>query len=515
MKCSCCGAALTENDRFCPECGTPVSFSPDPETPDLPEQVSEPTDPPQAQPTSAESVPPETPASSNPGVPNAASPSDAPPGPQPDPYPPQNPYVSSQPYSQPQSQPYSNPGMPPYGGQPQVYGGYGAPQPVMTPPKKKKVWPIVLAVCLGAVGVIVIVVILFAVWIGSIIVEDANITSAAQNCSYAIAYADLDTFRDNVLPDAVYQALCASYDVTDEEMEQVFEDYLYTDRMYAASDTHPAANGMEWVEDYFNTNQVFYTHDMTNEQEGACSQILSAYGLSAEKYQLVSLGEDETDEVLCAAQIGEEWYIVDAIMMAEEACRLSFDPAADLRSGTMAYMTAIAQRDTDAMEQLVPEAFWEIAEDYGIGRTDADTYLLPYLQECFTFGTIDTFDCEITEVGWYDIESRDSFQEYYDFGMDYDSAVDLSCSYTCGSGSAQESGEYTVTMVEIDGTWYAVDAMIDYLIAYDEFYGDGSDGGYFDGYDGYDGYDFDGYDYGEEEGIRNVSGTVGQLCMLS
>ena len=70
-------------------------------------------------------------------------------------------------------------------------------------------------------------------------------------------YANLDTFRDNVLPDAVYQALCASYDVADEEMEQVLEDYLYTDRMYAASDTHPAANGMEWVGGLFQHQSGF------------------------------------------------------------------------------------------------------------------------------------------------------------------------------------------------------------------------------------------------------------------
>lgn len=524
MKCRLCGIEMESDAKFCPNCGAEVT---EPESAaisgDLPETSAatedtisvQPEDPvvdsasdvaetaqPEgqvgdsaidpAQPEQpTESAQPEQPVNPYAGEAQQSAPHSIPYGTSHTADPGQNPYANSASQNSTSDSYY---GMPQYNTAAPQYAGAGVP-----PKKKKKVWPWVLGICLGIFVILVAIVVIVIIFASRYVAKDLKVCDAAQNCAYAIVYTDGDKFCEQ-LPEEFLSYLETTYEINRDGLEDQLDDYLGCDRVYADAQERPAPNGMKWISDYWATDDVFYSHDMPEDVASDCTDVLSTYGMQAEEYALVSLDEEDTEEALCAAKIGDNWYIVDSMMLADELCSLAYGKDAQLRTQAQTYLNAVASRDTAAMQEMVPDVFWTYLErDFDCDAAEATFMLEDYLQDTLGMGTIRDFSSETEDPVWYYQEDVKTFNIDYDYGMTYDYCVDIECPYTLTDDDGPVEDAYTVTLVEIDGTWYAIDAMMDYVYAcYLGVYG------YYD----YN-YDADRYDdFFQEDGDEPTGGTI-------
>ena len=359
------------------------------------------------------------------------------------------------------------------------------PQPV----KKKRVWPIVLGalVGVGPIFILSIYVILRIVWNSAF--QDVDVVSAAEDYAYVL-YTSYDS--TSVLPEEFLAYLEDNYDVTEDELEDQLEEYLIAEiPLTDAVLMIPSVDGKEWVTDYYERSSAyFYCHDMKSETQALCEGVLSAYGIEADDFLLVTLEESdiETTEAFCMAQIDDAWYCVDALMMAEEVCQLN----SRFSDQTASYMKAWADEDVETLHSMIPNAFWDyILEVYGISEIEADSILADYMEDSFGVGTISGISLTTDPTVWYNETGVEQWNSSYNYGIEYEFCADVDCTYDVTGSDGSVNGTYTVTHVSVEDQWYVLDVMADYENAC--YYA-----AYMYYYDGYDGYDT----YGENDDIE-------------
>lgn len=273
------------------------------------------------------------------------------------------------------------------------------------------------------------------------------------------------------LPKSFLTYLADIYGVEHNELEDSLSDYLETGRMvYKETDEITAAYGMDWMRSYWETDDVFYSHDMPDDLVTRCKSVLGTYGMEGDAFSVVTFDESDeavTDEAFSAVQIDDSWYIVDLMMAAEELCHVSCGENALMRVQAEQYLCAVTDRDTEALAGMVHDVFWNyLQRTYtDFDSTQWDAILSDYIENAFGLGTITNFTCETSDPVWYNSASISSFNEKYDFGLYYAYCVDYTCSYSLCDDYGDLEGSYMVTFVEIDGEWYIVDPMIDYNYA--------------------------------------------------
>ncbi len=395
-------------------------------------------------------------------------------------------------YSNPIPNAYPNPYSPQSAGSgtvPPFYAGYAPIQQQ----SKKHVWPIVLAISLGLV--VLCIILLAVVFLRAVdtAVDELAISDAAEDYAYVLYLPDsYDPLE--VLPADCVTQMMNTYALDESEFSTQLSNYIYAEiPLMGDAIAEPTADGKAWVTDYCTEMDTsFYTSEMPGETEERCKAVLDDYGIEADRFIFASLTADgnETDEVLCMAEIDESWYCVDAILMAEAMCQEN-QAVSDL---AVDYLEAWLYEDATAFRTMVPDAYWDyLQESFSLGKEEAIAYMALYVDGGFgTDGLSGLLEVDPGNPVWYDEADVAMWTDVYDYDIAYEYCVDVTCDFNAAGTYDDLANAYTVTMVSVDGQWYVLDAMIDYLDAY--YY---EVEGYSYDYDyGYD-YDYDyGYDYG-------------------
>lgn len=123
-------------------------------------------------------------------------------------------------------------------------------------------------------------------------------------------------------------------------------------------------------------------------------------------------------------------------------------------------VTGIEDKDIDAIFSVIPdEIFEKYEEEYGIDIKQLTSLLSSSLEEqmfaefegmTLSYEIENVEDCSSVQVE----EIIDANKSYYDIDLDITAAKNLDVTLTATSNDDTESNSVTLTVIEIDGSWY-------------------------------------------------------------
>lgn len=346
--------------------------------------------------------------------------------------------------------------------QPQPQPAY-PPQFAAVQKKKKKVWPWVLGISLILVVMVFALMMVLFFNLFRTVVREERICQTADYCASAMANGDGLELAEE-MPEEFWNYLEQTYDVPRETMEEGLEDYLNSDCLYESDS--PEAN-YAWLWDY----ETFELEEMDVSRRSHAEACMQTYGLTAGEFlaaEAISQPSEKHIGTFSMVQIGDRWYVLDAMEMADMLCQTMYGTDSAFRQLTDQYWAVYAAKAPGQLSEMVHGEFsGYLTSEYDLDVSEAETAMEQYLdlfEFAYEVGTMKQITYDVEEILWY---SWDKEYNMPDFGFSIDRMVDVSMTYTIEGTEGTARDDTYLTLAEIDGVWYLYDAMYDYdLVCY-------------------------------------------------